>query len=64
MCLYARDTLSGFTEEMDPPYRALVAVAKQHDFPMDDEDREILDRASAKLARVIYDELTLAELDD
>lgn len=63
VCLYARDTLDGFTEEMDPPYRALVAVAKEHDFPMADENREILGATSAKLARVIYDELTLAELD-
>lgn len=63
VCLYARDTLNGFTEEMDPPYRALVAVAKAYDFPMSDEDREILGVTSAKLAREIYDELTLAELD-
>lgn len=61
-CLYARDNLNGFTEEMDPPYRVLVAVAELHDMPMADPDEGILGKVSYKCARAVYDEMDLEDL--
>lgn len=54
-CLYARDRLHGFTEDMTPPYRALVTIAKRHDLPMSDPDREILGGTIHACAKTIYD---------
>lgn len=56
-CLYARDTLGGYTEDMDPPYRALVGVAQKHDLPMADTEKQVLGQVTHKIARAIYDEL-------
>lgn len=61
-CLYARDNLNGFTEEMDPPYRALVAVAEHYDMPMADPDEGILGPVCYKCARGVYDEMDADDL--
>lgn len=57
VCLYARDYLDGFTEEMNPPYWALVAIAECVDLPLHDAERGILGRTTHSYARQIYDDL-------
>lgn len=61
-CLYARDNLSGFTADMDLPYRALVALARIFDLPMVNEDRGILGETNYRYARAIYDEASTEDL--
>lgn len=57
-CIYARDNLNGFTTDMAPPYRALVAVARRYDLPMRDRDEGILGPIAHSAASAIYDELS------
>jgi len=51
VCLAARDDY-GFSG--DPPYRALVGVAREHNLPMADEEEGILGHDTYGVARRIY----------
>jgi len=63
-CLHARDEVNGFTADMTPPYRALVAIASLLDLTMDDPERRILGRATYSIAEHVFKELSLDELED
>lgn len=63
VCIYARDTLNGFADDMKPPYRALVATARHFDVTLADEEEDILGRVAHVVATKLYDELTVADLD-
>jgi hypothetical protein len=63
-CLHARDEVKGFTADMTPPYRALVAIASLLDLTMDDPERRILGRATYSIAEHVFEELSLGELED
>lgn len=62
-CLYARDNLNGFTDDMTPPYRALVAIAHYFDLPLRDPDDDILGATTYRSARTIYDEIGADDID-
>lgn len=57
VCLYARDHLDGYIEDMIPPYRALVTVAERYDLSMHDDGRGILGATTHECANAIYGEL-------
>ena len=61
-CVYARDTLDGFTEDMDPPYAAVRGVAEVFDLTDADDDGP-LGPVVYKGARSIYDDLTSDALE-
>lgn len=54
VCLAARDK-HGFTGE--PPYRALVSVARQHDLALANEEKGILGSAAYEVALELYERL-------
>lgn len=63
-CLYARDRLMGYDDEMDPPYRALIAIADLVDLSMVDEDQRILGQTTHKLASHLYESLSVDTVGD
>lgn len=64
VCLHARDDYThGELDGEDPPYAALVAVANQHDLVMADEDENRLGKDAWRIARVIYENMTAADVE-
>lgn len=56
-CLHARDDY-GVSESADPPYEALLGVAEFADLSIADEDDGVLGKASWRLTRSLYDDLS------
>lgn len=56
-CLAARDSYAAGLEEVDPPYRALEAIARKHDLIMADSDAGRLGKDCWNIARKIFDEI-------
>lgn len=63
VCLHARDQL-GVNGDIDPPYKALVGVARAFDLSMADPEDGILGQTTYKTAREVYDHLDLASLSE
>lgn len=59
VCLAARDT-HGFSG--DPPYRALVGVARSQGLAMADSEEGILGKDAYEVARMIYDSMNESDL--
>lgn len=57
-CLHARDEYSAELDEEDPPYGALIALAKRHELVMADPEAEILGEDAWRIARIIYENST------
>lgn len=61
-CIIARDVYAdGDLDDVEPPYEALVGVAKDYDIGFEDEDEQRLGHKKAT-ARTIYDSLTAADV--
>lgn len=61
-CLYARDYYGTRLDDEDPPYEALVAVAKEFDLAMSNPEKDILGQDSHRLAGIIFDELSPTDI--
>lgn len=61
-CLWLRDDAQLVAEDADPPYQALVGAAKHADLRMQDPDQGILGENAARLARKVFDNLSLSDL--
>lgn len=62
-CLHARER--GYvTDDADPPYAALVGVAKAAELDMKNPGDGVLGEDAYRLARIIYDDMEPADVDD
>lgn len=61
-CLLARDEYATGLDDADPPYRALIGVARAYDLSMKAPEDDVLGRLTYKTARQMYRKLSADDL--